>query len=176
MRKIFIIIIFLTLFIPMSLLGIENVDYEIYDYIVDANIDVSGNLNVKEIIGIKGSYNGYIRDLIYKNNNLNEFTGNYEDFKGSKIYNGTNIEIERVGKINYKKELSFNTFNEEIVEFNLCSNSKNCYEKNILSNGISLKMYNETKNDITYFYIEYLVGNVVVLHEDVAELYYNFIK
>jgi len=175
MKKIFIIIIFLTLFIPISLLGIENVDYEIYDYIVDANIDVSGNLNVKEIIGIKGSYNGYIRDLIYKNNNLKDFTGNYEDFKGSKIYNGTNIEIERVGKINYKKELSFNTFNEEIIEFNLCSNSKNCYEKNILSNGISLKMYNETKNDITYFYIEYLVGNVVVLHEDVAELYYNFI-
>ena len=53
MKKIFIIIIFLTLFIPISLLGIENVDYEIYDYIVDANIDVSGNLNVKEIIGIK---------------------------------------------------------------------------------------------------------------------------
>ena len=176
MKKI-ILIIMILLILPISLLAVstDDVNYEIDDYIVDASIDISGNLVIKEIIGVKGTFNGYIRDLEYKNDNVQKFTGSDSDFSGSDIYNGTNIELYKVGKINYDKSLDFDAFKEEIIEFEECNNSTNCYEKTKNEDGLSLKMYNETIDDTTYFYIEYLVGNVIVLHNDIAELYYNFI-
>ena len=176
MKKIILIIMSL-LILPISLLAVstDDVNYEIDDYIVDASIDISGNLVIKEIIGVKGTFNGYIRDLEYKNDNVQKFTGSDSDFSGSDIYNGTNIELYKVGKINYDKSLDFDAFKEEIIEFEECNNSTNCYEKTKNEDGLSLKMYNETIDDTTYFYIEYLVGNVIVLHNDIAELYYNFI-
>lgn len=176
MKKIILIIMTLIM-LPISLLAVssDKVNYEISDYIVDSSIDISGNLVIKEIIGVKGTFNGYIRDLVYKNDDLDKFTGEDYDFYGSDIYNGSNIELYKVGKITYDKDLDFDAFKEEVVEFSECSNSVNCYEKTVTDNGLSLKMYNETIDDITYFYIEYLVGNVIVLHNDVAELYYNFV-
>lgn len=176
MKKIYTILLIILL-LPISLLAVSSsdVDYSIDDYIVDASVDMSGNLVIKEIIGVKGTFNGYIRDLVYKNSNLDEFTGEEYDFRGSDIYNGTGITIKNVGKISYNTELDFDAFNEEIIPFEECSESTNCYEKSDITDGLSLKMYNETIDDTTYFYIEYLVGNVVVLHNDVAEIYYNFI-
>lgn len=176
MKKI-VLLVSLFLFIPTCLLAVssDEVDYEVYDYIVDANIDISGNMVVKEIIGIKGSFNGYIRDLVYKNDNLNDFDGSLDSFKGSSIYNASNIELYKVGTISWDGDLEFGVFDSEVSMFHECSNKKGCYEVSNLSDGKSIKMYNETYDDITYFYLEYLLGNVVVLHEDVGELYYNFI-
>lgn len=176
MKKLVLFFVLFLVFVPdYFAVDKSDVKYEVYDYLVDVNIDVSGNLNVKEIIGIKGTFNGYIRDLVYKNSSLDEFTGDFNDFKGSSIYNGSNIVINKVGIIDYKGDLSFDTFNQKVTLFNICSNYKGCYLKNNILDGVSLKMFNETKKDITYFYIEYLVGNVVVVHDDVAEVYYNFI-
>jgi len=171
------IFLLLMIIIPINLYAVSSydVDYEIEDYIVDASIDISGNLLIKEVIRIDGTYNGYIRDLVYKNNNLSEFTGSVDDFKGSSIYNGSGIEIIKVGTVNYDKELGFDVFDEDVKESSECSNRFNCYTKSSLSNGVSLKMYNETEDGSTYFYIEYLIGNVAVIHEDVAEVYFNFI-
>lgn len=177
MKKIFVAVTFLVLLLPLGLNAVStsSVDYKIYDYIVDSKIDVSGNLTVKEVIGVLGTFNGYIRDLVYKNSGLNTFTGKDEDFRGSSIYNAGSVEIKKVGTVSYSGDLDFDVFDKEINESNICSNSKGCYIKSNITDGISLKMFNETTNDITYFYIEYLISNVVVLHEDVSELYYNFI-
>lgn len=177
MKKIVILFISFFAFITINEAKVTNVNYKIDDYIVDARIDISGNMVVKEVIKVNGSFNGYIRDLVFKNSKLNEFDGSLNSFEGSSIYNATNIEITKVGSINYNNsdELNYNVFNEKINEFLECSNSKNCYEKSNITDGISLKMHNETENGSTYFYIEYLLGNVVVLHNDVAEIYYNFI-
>lgn len=176
MKKIITILISLIIFTTnLYAVSKEDVDYEIEDYIVDASMDISGNLKVKEVLAIDGTYNGYIRDLVYQNSNIEEFTGSYEDLKGSSIYNGTNIEIIKVGKINWKGNLNYDIFNKQIEEFSECNNKKNCYEKSTIKDGISLKMYNETEDDTTYFYIEYIIGNVVVMHNDISELYYNFI-
>ena len=177
MKKIFNFILLIMVIMPISLFAVssDEVDYIVDDYIVDANIDISGNLVIKEIIGIKGTYNGYIRDLVFKNDKVTEFTGTDSDFEGSSIYNGSNIALYKVGKIEYNGELDFKAFEQEIIEFSECSDKTNCYEKTTTDDGLSLKMYNETINDITYFYIEYLIGNVIVMHNDIAELYYNFI-
>lgn len=175
MKKFLFLLLLLIMPLNMYAISSSDVDYEIDDYIVDANIDISGNLLIKEVIKVSGSFNGYIRDLEYKNSDLSEFTGELEDFKGSSIYNGSNINIERVGTIDFDGELDFDIFSKEVKESSICNSKVNCYEESKLNNGISLKMYNETDNDSTYFYIEYLVGNVVVIHEDIAEIYFNFI-
>lgn len=65
MKKILVLIISLFSFISVNY-AVSNVDYEIEDYIVDSRIDISGNIVVREVIKVKGSFNGYIRDLKYK--------------------------------------------------------------------------------------------------------------
>ena len=175
MKKVILLIISLFSFTTVTFAKVEDVNYDIKDYIVDARIDISGNMVVKEVIEVKGSYNGYIRDLVYKNNNLGEFTDDLNGFSGSSIYNATSIEVRKVGTINHSGKLTFDVFNEEVNEFSKCSLSELCYEETTNSDGVSLKMYNETHSGSTYFYIEYLLGNVVVLHNDIAELYFNFI-
>ena len=174
MKKVLILIISVFSFINISY-AVTNVDYEIDDYIVDASIDISGNLKVKEVIKVKGSFNGYIRDIVYKNSNLKEFDGSTSSFEGSSIYNPTSLEITKIGSIDYNGELSFDVFDKNITEFNECTNSKECYTISDITNGKSIKMYNETYNSSTYFYIEYTLGNTVVIHNDIAEIYYNFI-
>ena len=177
MKKFICMFLFIFLVIPnqMSAVSSSDVKYNIDDYIVDAIVDVSGNLKVREIIAVNGSFNGYIRDIVFKNSNLKHFTGIDSDFAGSDIYNASNLDILRVGSIIWDGELNFDAFNEPITEFRRCSSSKGCYERGNITNGISLKMFNETYNGTTYFYIEYTLGNLVVLHEYVAEIYYNFI-
>lgn len=174
MKKILVLIISLFSFISINY-AVSNVNYKIDDYIVDASIDISGNLKVREIIKSTGSYNGYIRDLIYKNDRLGDFTGDTSSFEGSNIYNPTGIDNIKVGSINYNGELSFDAFNSEVTEFSECTNNRGCYTISDITNGKSIKMYNETVNSSTYFYIEYTLGNTVVLHNDVAELYLSFI-
>ncbi len=175
MKKLFVIFLSLFILIP-KICAVSNVDYEVNDYIIDASIDISGNITVKEVIGVKGTFNGYIRDLKYKNSlNSGSFTGTKEDFEGSPIYDATGIEVTKVGTVNYNKELDFDVFDKDVNVSSECSYSKGCYQKSDYSDMVSLKMYNETSNGTTYFYIEYILLNAVVVHEDVAEVYYNFI-
>lgn len=177
MKKVICFIISLFIF-SINLYAVSNVNYKIDDYIVDSRIDISGNMVVREVIKVKGSFNGYIRDLKYKNSNNKVFDKSIDSFYGSSIYDASNIEVRKVGTINYDKELDFNVFNQSINEFtmnNSCTVNKGCYEKSDITDGVSLKMYNETNNSSTYFYIEYLLGNVVVMHEDIAEVYFNFV-
>jgi len=177
MRRFLNVVFLIMLFLPLNLKAVSKneVDYEIYDYITEANIDIAGNLKVKEIIGVKGTFNGYIRDLVYKNPKLNSFNGELESFYGSSIYNAEKIEVLKVGNITWDGELNYDAFLENVNDFSLCSNKVMCYQESTLENGISIKMFNETEDGVTYFYIEYLLANVVVVHEDVSEVYYNFL-
>ncbi len=174
MKKIFLIILSFFIMCPI-VSAVDNVDYKVDGILMDASIEISGNLLVKEVIKVSGSYNGYIRDLIYSDNVPTNYTLKKEDFYGSNIYNPTNISIRKVGLIDYDKDLDFDIYNEEVKEFNECSDSKLCYTTTNMNNTLEVKMYNETINSSTYFYIEYLVENLVVMHNDIAEIYYNFI-
>lgn len=177
MKKIFIFLLSLFICLPIAN-AVSDVNYDVKEILIDANLDKEGNLNVKEIIVLDGSFNGYIRDLVYKNYNLNSFDGTKESFYQSDIYNGSNIELIKVGKINYNKSDDFDNFNNNITTFYQgygYSGDSGVYELSYLSTGLSIKMFNETYKSTTAFYIEYVIDDVAVLHNDVAELYYNFI-
>lgn len=79
MKKILVLIISLFSFISVNY-AVSNVNYKIDDYIVDSRIDISGNMVVREVIKVKGSFNGYIRDLKYKNSNNKVFDKSIDSF------------------------------------------------------------------------------------------------
>ena len=171
----FISLLFINM-LSLNAVSSSSVNYKIDNIISEVTIDKAGSIRVKEVIKQRGTFNGYIRDLVYKNDRLKEFDKDNISFENNSIYNGEAIDLISVGRIdNYDKELDYDIFDQEVTYFEDCSDKEKCYEESLIDNGISIKMYNETKNSSTYFYIEYEILNVVVNHSDVSELYYQFV-
>ena len=87
-----IIFVFLLFVLPISVFAKEPTD-KMY---MDITILENGDIKVKELAKLSGSYNGRIRTLAYKNLNASQFTGILSDFAGRYIYNGSNIKVYKV--------------------------------------------------------------------------------
>jgi uncharacterized membrane protein len=140
---------------PYHVKGLEP-NYNIDSLKVDATIQNNGDMLVKEAITLDGSFNGYIRDLSYK--------GNYSN------YDASNLELIKVCESNnFTPDKCFSKVNYGY------SGDSYVYEYSETSNIISLKMYDYNPSGEKTFYIEYLLKDVVLIHDDVAELYWTFI-
>ena len=178
MKKFWSLVLFLTLFIPNIVSAkVDEPDYKVKAMYVDATILDNGSMNVKELIVLKGDFNGYERELLLNNKSLRE-TSNYFDFEHNSVYNPSSIDILSVSakKID---DLSFNELNEKFssfkqVNYDAIGNSGYYYQKN-MGNKITMRTYNSCSNCQVGFYYEYQVNDVVVMHNDVAEIYYTFI-
>lgn len=183
MKKILYLIILSLFFIPLTnvkALDSEDVDYDVTNYYIQADVDIAGALNVKELIVLDGDFNVYERKLKWQNTSIREFTGKEKDFYGSSIYNGTEVTKLKVGKINVGDNPKFDDlfskakyFDEAISPKNGDKNKYKILNKD--ASGEDIRMYNYTYSDVTAFYLEYTIPNISVKHKDVAELYYNFI-
>ncbi|MBQ3142771.1 MAG: DUF2207 domain-containing protein [Bacilli bacterium] len=172
-----LLFMFLIPFINLNAVSKDKVNYDVDAIYINSEIEIGGAVKFKEIIKVSGTFNGYIRDIVYKNEKLNKFKGKKEDFYGSDIYNGSEIVVGRVGILNTDK-LTYENFENEFIEENVDffeKQSDSTYEISDINNGTSIKMYKETINSETYFYLEYTILDLAVLHNDTAELYYNFI-
>ena len=63
MKKILIAII---TFICLPLVSFAA-DYDIKHFYIDATLQKNGDMDVKELIVLKGTFNGYERDIFYRN-------------------------------------------------------------------------------------------------------------
>lgn len=156
MKKFLIALI--ILFIPFKAFafGIQNYD-------VTANILPNGDVEVTETFNLNGTYNGYERKINYINPNLNPFDGSLESFKGSQIYNPKDIELLEIGTTeNHNFELNESA---ESGDYGYYLVNKSIY-------GYNYRIYNPDRYGET-FYIKYLLKDAVVVHNDVAELYYQ---
>jgi len=168
----------LLLFILFPLLTYAEVDYDITDYYIESHILENGDLKVKELFVLDGTFNGYERDIIYTNNSLN-LTEDAIDFSNNAIYNASGITDVSI-KAKYVDDVNFNTMNEndfdEFVLTNYASNgSKGNYIKSNLYGGERYRMYYASDNERVAFCLTYTITDAVVIHNDVAELYWNFI-
>lgn len=160
MKKIlFLIICFLC--IPLSTLA---VNYDIKHFYIDASIKENGDMEVQELIVLKGTFNGYERDLFYKSG--------YGNYKASNL---TNLDI-------YAKnvsEVSFDTFKEEFDLFHQVEYASNGdsgkYILTSMMDGLRARMYYSTSNKSTAFLIKYTLKDVGISHADCVEFYWNFI-
>lgn len=147
------IILFLLLLIPFY------VNATVENYYMEATVLNTGDIKVREVFGLDGTYNGFERELYYGNN----------------IYAGTSIEIINVKGIK-KTSNDFAILNDSGDIFTeVGSASKGDYGHYIITdidNGINIKIYNPSKKD-RLFYIEYIVKNMAIKHNDVGEIGYN---
>lgn len=174
MKKIILILIFCGCFLfPHWTVNAEVTD-QLY---IDVTIQEDGSILVKEIAALAGSYNGRLRDFSYRNSRLPEFTGSENSFGGSAIYNGSKIRDLKVYDIadDIITWDSFSHLNKQFEETSHASSGDyGVYEMDEVTDGVNLKIYNPSSKG-TAFYIEYIVDDAVVVHEDVAELYWNLL-
>lgn len=153
---------------------VNAVDYDITDFYVKANILKNGDLEVNELIVLDGEFNGYERDILYANSNLSG-----GDFANNRLYNASNITDIEI-KAKYVNKVSMDTFNDnDFDKFKATSyatnGSKGLYVESNLSKGYRYRMYYHADEEKVAFYLKYIVKDAVVLHNDVAELYWTFV-
>ena len=163
MKKI-VIFLFLLFLWPIKVSALE-VDYDVLGLYINADILENGDMRVQEQIVLDGSFNGYIRDLYFK--------GKYH------LYDASDIELRRVCEVPSSKKGEFNLSAASLNCFKRVSSaspgSSHVYKVDNYSDNISLTMYNYTENRERIFYIEYILKDVVVIHNDIAELYWTFV-
>lgn len=170
----YIILSLIILLIP-TFVKASDVDYEITNYYIDSYILENGDLEIKELIVLNGSFNGYIRELATSNSVLSH--SNKINFEHDAIYNASGIYDIKIGakKVN---DVSFDTFNDEFEELEIGDSFSSNSKKTVVtkySNYDEYKMYYRSNNESVAFLLDYKLDKAIVLHNDVAELYWQFI-
>lgn len=172
-----IILFLIVLMVPLMVNA--KSDYEVLSHYIDSEIEISGNLRVKELIVVKGNIDYLIRTLNYQSFG-SKWDGKTVDLDNGSIYNGSEI-------INFKA--SAYELNSTTIDFNgMGSNIKDYFEVldpkkpsdktyseiDNKDGSNTYRIYYTAKNKTIAFYLEYLIANVVVAHNDVQELNYTF--
>ncbi len=153
-----------------------KVDYTVENVVVDAQILENGDMHVKELIVLDGTFHGYIRDITYENNKLTFNTP--PSFSQDAIYNATDITDMKVFAKKLETKASYDTFDEDFSSLSLTyssSDSNGIYKKSSIKNGYSYKMYYSSDEEQVAFYLDYIVKDVVVSFIDTADFYWTFI-
>ena len=142
------------------------------------NIQEDGSIKVRELIKLNGDYNGFFRNIEARNDNARSITGTLKDIRGnSKLYDGDKVIDVKVGSISDDGELTYDDFNRDINYFNLVDSARNgdnykytLYEG--LYGKVELELFNSSDLE-EIFYLEYTITDVIVVHNDIAELAFN---
>ncbi|MGI6309707.1 MAG: DUF2207 family protein [Bacilli bacterium] len=165
MKKLFFtIILILLLILPINIsAGTIN------NHSIDIDVSSDGSMLVREYFSLDGEYNGVYRDLNYLGS-TKEFTNDKHSFEGSKIYNGSQITNIRV----YDVVNDSKTLNKEFTLMPTANKGDyGVYTLQETNEGVHLKIFNPHFKQ-TDFYLEYQIEDVVVIHEDVAEIGWDF--
>lgn len=156
-------IISLLLLIPFMVKADINKMY------IDSEVDIAGNLIVKEIIEVD-STDEFTLSIPYKSENSIEYKGNDVVKDNSIIYDAENIQINKVGTLDTEydiNDLYKDDFSKNVTEY------KN-YKTNDTKTNIEITF--ESTKEKKIYYLEYLVLCTSVKHNDSAELYYSYIR
>ena len=176
MKKITFLLIILLL--PVKVFAYSN-DYDVNSYDVSLNILDNGSLKIEEKIKVFGNSKSFVKEIYYKNS---RFIANEPvSFSEDAIYNGTSIKdvtlkVEKGGELTSEEsklkketiELSKAFYDDEAVSGH--------YTEKSLQDGKSYKIYYDVSNENITYIIDYTITDAVVLHEDIAELYWSFLN
>lgn len=158
----------------------EKINYEVTDVYMNSSIDILGSMHIKEAIVVKGSLNKFSFDITYKDSSLEEWKEKKVDLEKSSFYNARGLSIKTVSSFKTKeKDISFDLLDKYKDIYEEKSNAKNgsskAYTIKKNNDGIKLSIYNPNDSGYMVYYVEYYIDQAVVLHNDIAELYYKFI-
>jgi len=155
---------------------INNVNFKIKQDYIEARILPDGDVEVKQLLVYDGSFNGILVGIGFANPNLVESSTNYEN---NAIYNFDGIKDFKVSAKNAKK-ISFDDFDSfgfkefEEVEYAF-KGDKYRYTVDYTDESNEYTIYHVTRADSVAFLLEYKLDNIVVMHDDVAELYWQIL-
>lgn len=173
--------ILIFLLFPFSVFADTN-QYNVKNYYIDATVTEKGNLKVQELIVISGNFSYFQKKLEYQNLKLKDYELGNINFTNSSIYNAENIKNVRVyTKILEAEEIiSFDSFDlvytEMIQVLNENKATKGNYYLEYISGGREYTLYYPNDGNTIMFLFSYEIEKAVVMHEDVAELYWTFIN
>ena len=172
---IIVISVLIIMFLPLifSLFDDEPTD----EFLSLVEVQEDGSIKIRELIKMNGDYNGMTRDISFSNPNSMSTTGTLSDIEGNTdLYNGDGIIDVRVGSISDDGDLTFADFDRNVSYFDKVSFASNGvaskYTYDTFMDEVNLKIFNPSSLD-EIFYIEYTVTDVVVVHNDIAELAWN---
>jgi len=155
---------------------INNVNFKIKQDYIEARILPDGDVEVKQLLVYDGSFNGILVGIGFANPNLVESSTNYEN---NAIYNFDGIKDFKVSAKNAKK-ISFDDFDsfgfKEFAEVEYAfKGDKYRYTVDYTDESNEYTIYHVTRADSVAFLLEYKLDNIVVMHDDVAELYWQIL-
>lgn len=167
MKKGIKIFLFLTIAIISIFLGqnaVQAKSYQVEDMDIQATVNDDGSVNIEQKITYKfnGSYNGIYINIPYQLEDI-------EAEENDDLYNGKGVTVNKVSVVNNGAETEFNKVNSAI------NGNKNVYTTTTESGLQKIKVYSPSNNTTKTFKIDYIINNLCVKHNDIGELYYNFI-
>ena len=173
MKKLFFQFIFiLVLCIPFTV----NAEEGIKKFYINAVVEENGDLTVEEYFYLNGEFNGMERDILYKNDDLYEFRPELDYYGGSKLHNGSGIELIEIRALPIDENFDFTNISGTLFKevSSADPGDYDVYTVSISSNGASYQIYlPDSKKEA--FYIKYTLKNMAIVHNDIAELYWNAI-
>lgn len=146
-------------------------------YYIEANVLDNGDAEVKELKLMDGEYNGYKTDIRYKSNGLTKFDGSKSSFEGSDIYNASALTDVKVYDVKFTTT-DFSIINNKNREFVLVNSAEKgdygVYTKTTNSEGIEILSYQPSVYKRASL-VTYTLKDLVVVHNDIAELAHDFI-
>lgn len=176
-------LIILAILLPLNIQAatISDPNYTIEDVYISSEIDILGSMHVREAIVVKGSLNGFRREIAYKNSSLPDWQAGAVDFADSAIYNARGVSLSKVSSFKIDAgDIDWDIFTKEFDIFEEVTTAykgqSGIYTLSNTSDGIDISVYNP--NDIGYivYYFDYYINQAVVVHNDIAELYFTFFK
>lgn len=146
-------------------------------YYIEVNVLDNGDAEVKELKLMDGEYNGYKTDIRYKSNGLTKFDGSKSSFEGSDIYNASALTDVKVYDVKFTTT-DFSIINNKNREFVLVNSAKKgdygVYTKTKNSEGVDIMSY-QPSSYARASLITYTLKDLVVVHNDIAEIAHDFI-
>lgn len=169
--QLFLIIfcIFISTFIFQK--NVEAKSYNVEEMDIQATVNNNGSVAIEQKIKFEfnGEYNGIYINIPY---NL-EDTELDEVVKGNKIdeklYNGNSVTVQNVSVVTKNIEREF----REVISAR--NGSTDVYTSTRQNGMHQIKVFSPTSNTSKTFKINYTINNLCVKHNDIGELYYNFI-
>lgn len=172
MKKLFLLLIMLF---PITV----KADLNVISHYIDAEVEIAGALNVKELIVVEGEGKFLSRNLNYYSFKDQAWDGKTVEINDGTIYNGDSVSISKVSAFVFDDKVEYGSFDKNVKnyfsEFNIKKPSNNTYlyEDNNDGTGL-LKIFYPVKNKKIAFYINYIVTNLAVKHNDLKEVNYTF--
>lgn len=172
MKKVIAVILSFLFFLPVTVYA----QYRISNYRIDITILENGDIDVLEAFEMSGKYNGFERIINYKSN-FNSYYGNLLSSTGDgSIYNGSGITLNEIRGIDFDSTKTLLELQENGDIFHRENDASKgdygVYTIDKRENGETYFIYNPNKMNKDFF-LSYTLKNMVIAHQDVAELGYN---